>query len=428
MLLALRHRLEALLERLGNVLGTRAGALRIGIVIALAHAVVAWGLRVQEVTSDAASYDALATSMLQLGRYEVHGVPEAEYMPGYPVFLALVYAIAGVHAYRAVFTVQALLMGVTCIAVGDATRRLQGPRAAGLVTVLMGVMPAFYIYVTTLNAEIWVVFLISLFCWLLSVQRSLHTAHYAFFGAVGGVMMLTKPEMFLWLLVPAVGLLWHQRGVSRIAKLGVFGATALAIWLPWVLRNHATFGELIPFSTASGRGLWLSAHKPVLTEVSEPAFLAAYERCHKFVTPKTIDRCFSSEARAMLAEHPGYYLVTSAKRAVMMFVGSHTEQGFALSQSFAQARAAGAWHIVLTKLVLLGFHTSLAFAGLAGVALGALRRHQGYLAYAACVVLKILVHALVIAAPRYSLHLMPFLLPGVALLVVRDTHAPHAKE
>jgi 4-amino-4-deoxy-L-arabinose transferase-like glycosyltransferase len=413
-------KLAALSGTIGAWLENRRSYLVLGAVIALVHWAYTLVVPMQEVASDAGSYDQLAVSMVLHRRYEVLGVPEAEYMPGYPLLLSFVYTVAGVRAYAAVLAVQSAMLGAAAVILGRAAHKLHGRVAAGLCVVAMGTMPAFFLYSTTLNAEIWVIFLISVFCLLLAHAEGLGLKGYAACGVTVGLLMITKPEMFLWLAAPGLLVLTGRGGDRRAAKLTLLVAGATLIWAPWFLRNWMAFGEIIPFSTASGRGLWLSAHKPVLTEVSAPEFQLAYARCHEFHTPKTIDACFGREARSMLAQHPGYYLATSAKRAISMFIGSHTEQAYVFSQSFAQARAAGAKHVVAVKLVLLAWHTSLAFAGLLGLFVGAMRRTPAYLAMAGCVVAKILVHALVIAAPRYSLQMMPFLLLGLVCLLPKS--------
>ena len=97
------------------------------------------------VTTDSFVYGDIAKNWLQHGIYGLSGPDEisATYirLPGYPAFLAAVFAIFGMEHYRAVLMVQMVVDIGTCFVIADMTRRLISPRAAKAAFLLAAVCP-----------------------------------------------------------------------------------------------------------------------------------------------------------------------------------------------------------------------------------------------------------------------------------------------
>jgi len=86
-------------------------------------------------TADSTLYADLAKNWLLHGVYGItvqdHLIaPSFVRLPGYPAFLALVFAIFGLDQYRAVFIIQTLIDIVPCFVVADLARRCISDRAA----------------------------------------------------------------------------------------------------------------------------------------------------------------------------------------------------------------------------------------------------------------------------------------------------------
>src|SRR5215467_2976307 len=79
------------------------------------------------ITDDSRVYADFATNWLQHGTYaETQNgkiVPADTRLPGYPAFMAFVFALFGVGNYRAVMLVQVLLDLCTCLIIADLVRR-----------------------------------------------------------------------------------------------------------------------------------------------------------------------------------------------------------------------------------------------------------------------------------------------------------------
>ena len=102
-------------------------------------------LRFPAVVDDSRLYADIAKNWLQHGIYGVTNsgqiVPTLSRLPGYPAFLAAVFAIFGVDNFRAVLLIQVLFDIGTCFLVADLTRRLLSERAAKAAFILAALCP-----------------------------------------------------------------------------------------------------------------------------------------------------------------------------------------------------------------------------------------------------------------------------------------------
>jgi 4-amino-4-deoxy-L-arabinose transferase-like glycosyltransferase len=97
------------------------------------------------VVDDSRFYADIATNWLQHGVYGItnSGVitPTLSRLPGYPAFLALVFAVFGVGNFRAVLLLQVLFDLATCFLIADLARRLFCERAAKAAFLLAALCP-----------------------------------------------------------------------------------------------------------------------------------------------------------------------------------------------------------------------------------------------------------------------------------------------
>jgi 4-amino-4-deoxy-L-arabinose transferase-like glycosyltransferase len=102
-------------------------------------------LRFPGVTTDSFVYGDIAKNWLQHGIYGLSGTEEISptyiRLPGYPAFLAFIFAIFGMEHYRAVLATQMFVDIGTCFAIADMARRIISPRAAKAAFVLAAVCP-----------------------------------------------------------------------------------------------------------------------------------------------------------------------------------------------------------------------------------------------------------------------------------------------
>ena len=100
---------------------------------------------IPRVTDDSHFYADLAKNWLQ---HHTYGITDGDHveatfsrLPGYPAFLALVFALAGIENYRAVLLLQIAVDLATCFLVADLARRCISPRAAKAAFLLCALCP-----------------------------------------------------------------------------------------------------------------------------------------------------------------------------------------------------------------------------------------------------------------------------------------------
>lgn len=203
---------------------------------------------------DSHLYAGLAESLYRGQGFSIHGHPTAYVTPGYPLFLATLYA-AGISDPLGVGLVQALLGGVTCVLVGRIADLVGGPRAALWAGLIGAVYPHFifwtgYVLTETLFVFFVVVSLLNL-AWLpvrLSVFRAVGC------GLLLGVTALVRPVILGFAVMVPLWLLWiPQVTFLRRLLLATLLICAMAIpLLPWAFRNSMTLGSPVFTSTESG--------------------------------------------------------------------------------------------------------------------------------------------------------------------------------
>src|ERR1700758_4041519 len=101
--------------------------------------------RAPGVVDDSRLYADIAKNWLQHGIYGITNsgaiMPTLSRLPGYPAFLALIFAIFGTDNFRAVLIVQLLFDLATCFLIADMARRLFSVRAAKAAFLLAALCP-----------------------------------------------------------------------------------------------------------------------------------------------------------------------------------------------------------------------------------------------------------------------------------------------
>jgi 4-amino-4-deoxy-L-arabinose transferase-like glycosyltransferase len=218
------------------------------------------------VTDDSRLYADLATNWLQHGIYGQSElgqiVPADTRLPGYPAFLAVIFALFGPDNFRAVMLVQIVFDLFTCLIVADLARRTFGDRAARIAFVLIALCPFLANYAAAaLTETLEVLFTaIALDCAIAALERidqdRPSVKLWAATGAATGASILFRPDGGL--LLASLGLYlillaWKRRSVSgRVAQIvtggGLAALIALAPLIPWAIRNFRTLHHFQPLA------------------------------------------------------------------------------------------------------------------------------------------------------------------------------------
>jgi len=205
--------------------------------------------------SDFATYYARAVGIAAGKGYTIGGVPTAYRPVGYPAFLGLIFAIFGPSLTVARLANVILYMGILILCHRLSVHMFKSDRVGRMTLLVLALYPNHIAYSSLLASEILFVYLLLLgIAILLIKQRNDHQiAKWTFVsGIVFGLACLVRP---LALFVPALVLFCcseRRNGTKKAAMcLIVYLGVVLAL-LPWTIRNHSVFRQLVFISNHGG--------------------------------------------------------------------------------------------------------------------------------------------------------------------------------
>lgn len=229
--------------------------------------------RFPAVVDDSRLYADIAKNWLQHGVYGITNsgaiMPTLSRLPGYPAFLAAIFALFGTDNFRAVLLIQVLFDLATCFLIADMARRLFSARAAQAAFLMGGLCPFLANYAAAALTETLEIFFTSLALnlalagWRVGGSPRRPVATWLGCGlSICGAILL-RPDGGI--LLAAIGgfLLWHfllslrdpvERHASSLTARNLFRAGvlvavgALAPLTPWTLRNLHTLHRFEPLA------------------------------------------------------------------------------------------------------------------------------------------------------------------------------------
>ena len=174
--------------------------------------------------------------------------------PGFPLFLAGLYLLAGQN-FPLAYVSFCVLGAVTCLLTWLLAREVLEERLAFVAAVLVALYPPYVHLATTFMSENLFVPLLALGVWLVLRYLKTHTlATLAFAGLALGAATLTRPFSLLLLPIVAGVLAWsaYRAGRLRLGPIFVFGVAFLAVIAPWTYRNYSVHGRFVLIATNGG--------------------------------------------------------------------------------------------------------------------------------------------------------------------------------
>ena len=248
----------------------------VGILVVALLARIAWvayAARAPQTLIDPSFYGFLATQIADGKGYTYpNDVPTAYYPPGYPIALGvvvwLVQLLPGSYDLPTVVGWFNIVLGMaTIVLVFELGRRLFSDTRVGVVAAAVyGLWPNIVFHSAVALTETLFNFLL-LAALLVLVAPAWHrrpsTGRVVGFGLLVGASVMVRPISVL--LLPALGWVWARRAgwdwrwaLSRMALVGV---AALALVLPWTVRNARAMDALVPISTNFGDNLCIGHHE-----------------------------------------------------------------------------------------------------------------------------------------------------------------------
>jgi hypothetical protein len=300
-------------------------------------------------TSDSEAYYYAATSFLKTGDFLQRSDPvtfhivDALKVPfpileplhhfsiGFPFYLALVFFIFGSGTFGQ-FMALFILMALGTIALPMLMRDLLRKMSASpflQIAVALGVAywPESFVMCTYGLSEQLTVVLLTLLVWFVApmvFQRgSIRFIRGSLAGLTAGMLNLTRaeftPVIFLIMMLPFIGYLLH-RGNDHF-PLPVMVNSFLPLFLIAIfaaipiVRNYRAFGELIPFTSAGGKTLWLATIHSDSFGFSGPNRNVLI-KCYVPGKPGATDKKFREIAMMNVIKRPAYYLEGMVRRFI----------------------------------------------------------------------------------------------------------------
>jgi 4-amino-4-deoxy-L-arabinose transferase-like glycosyltransferase len=227
--------------------------------------------RFPALTNDSFVYGDIAKNWLQHGIYGLSGDEiSATYirLPGYPAFLAAVFAIFGMEHYRAVLMLQAFVDIATCFVIADMARRLVSAPVAKAAFLLAALCPFLASYAAAALTETLEIFFTALALDFavagLETLEEKRLRPWLGCGLAIGAAILLRPDGGLLLVAIELylALLWvrawkdktrasrpRPHGLSHLVRVGLIVALfSLTPLLPWAWRNLHTMHRFQPLA------------------------------------------------------------------------------------------------------------------------------------------------------------------------------------
>jgi 4-amino-4-deoxy-L-arabinose transferase-like glycosyltransferase len=355
---------------------------------------VTWG--------DDRSYDAIAMRLVVKHQYVNNWYP-----PGYPLLLALVYALFG-HSLIAARMIQAVLGAMTCVVTYFLARRLFGERAGLLAASLLAIYPG-HVYMSwrIMGETLYMLLVVAATVLALQLSRNPRPLPIVALGAGMGLANLVKSNLFVYLplLIAWFGVTVRGRWQERVRWVLLLSVAFTSVALITPMANFVSSrGDLVLLAGNAGRTLWFS-NNPMADGyftnaeqqpegqafISRHGFTQRLEHADDFEK----DRLYRRLALLWIRENPGQFLVLCLKKLDNAF------GPFPHAITFEDN--------VLVQRVHLLSYGPLALFALAGV-VASLRRWREFLLLYIVLASYVLMVLIFYGTPRFTIIVIPYLL------------------
>ncbi len=183
--------------------------------------------------------------------------PTSFWEPLYPLFVASLYSVFG-QSFLAVKLAQAVLGTLVCLFVYVVGKRSIGEMVGLLALYATAVYPFFLYYVPLLMWDTLFIFLLWLALYLFYVLKEKpNTSIAILLGLSAGAAILTRSLFLLFLPPMGLCLLVYENRKQLLPLIGVIGLAAIAVIVPWIVRNYKVHHAFIVTSTRGGYNLWM---------------------------------------------------------------------------------------------------------------------------------------------------------------------------
>jgi len=218
-------------------------------------------LKFRHVTDDSLMYGTLAKNWMKFGvygqTYDTGPEPTFIRLPGYPIFLILVWLVAGLEHYTAVLIAQLVVDVGTCFVIADLARRVASERAAKVGFVLAALCPFLATYVAVALTETLAIFFaaLALDAAVAALDEPAHIKYWILCGAALAAGILLRPDggmllivLGLYLLIRIVSTKDQEPRRRELLGAVLTASIALAPLVPWTIRNWVSMHRFQPLA------------------------------------------------------------------------------------------------------------------------------------------------------------------------------------
>jgi 4-amino-4-deoxy-L-arabinose transferase-like glycosyltransferase len=251
--------------------------------------------------------------------------------PVYPVIVAGLFRVFGIHTSASIFAAHALnciFSALACIPVFLVARHSFGTRTAWWAAWAWALSP-YGIYFAASWA--WSTHLLLLcLCWLIylaqMMEQSPRLTLWAGFGLLAGFAGLTEPSILSVIPLLMAVACWRLHAEKKRWFIpGVVASITLAATLsPWMIRNALVFHRLIPMRDSMGLEMWMGNNgytqrwtSDQLHPLHDANELADYNRMGEIAYMDHKQR----QADAFIQRHPEWFVWMSLRRAIYLWTG-----------------------------------------------------------------------------------------------------------
>ena len=231
----------------------------------------------------------------------------AHYPVGYPALLGFAYAVFGSRPVVAML-VNAALGALAVFAAQRSVIRYASRREALIVGLLVALHPGLVLYTPALMTEGVTAEVLVVATWLSlrAASRGHARSRLAVLGLCLGALCLVRPQLLI--LAPVFGFFSLEASkpsyVVRVVRALSVTAVALAVCLPWTIRNCARMDRCV-FVSANGGWNLLIGSAPEANGAWIPIEGSSVpESCRNVFGEAEKDRCFGQAGVENIRQHP----------------------------------------------------------------------------------------------------------------------------
>ena len=245
--------------------------------------------------------------------------------PGYLVFLAGIFGLAGEHRMWVVYLIQSLLGIATLLGIYLLGGRLFSPKVGMVALILAAAYAPFVAYANVLMPETLFICLL-VFC-VYAFVRGVQDGSLPVLLAAGVLCGLAALTRSVALLLPVVFLVWlmvtpgRVLASSRVRRGALLFIGAMVLVLsPWVVRNYFEQHAFIPGDTVGGLNLFIGNHTGATGGFDERPIQknpAARQALAEGKRDAAYDAVLRNQALRWIRSHPRSFVKLVARRTYM---------------------------------------------------------------------------------------------------------------